>query len=250
MNTLSYILISTLLVSLVSFVGALMLYLSGRVLNKILITLVSLSAGALLGDAFFHLIPESLELVGFDENRILFSFLYLVLGFCVFFVLEQFIHWHHHHHDSHPEIHPFSYLILLSDGVHNFIDGLIIAASFGANVSVGIATTLAVILHEVPQELGDFVSLLYAHFKKERALLLNFLSAVVAVLGGIIGFLVLEKVESSIAVLLPIAAGSFIYIAASDLIPEIKEKTKVPFINFIVFLLGIGALLSLRLLFE
>jgi len=252
MNTLSLILASTFLVSLVSFVGALILYLSDKFLNKILVVLISLSAGALMGDAFFHLIPESLKLIGFDERLILFSFLYVVLGFCMLFILEQFIQWHHHHSVEHPEIKPFSYLILVSDGLHNFIDGLIIAASFGVNVSVGVATTIAVMAHEIPQELGDFGILIYAGFKKGKALFLNFLSAVSAVLGGIVGFFILEKIDSSIVFLLPIAAGSFIYIAAADLVPELKAKTSVrdSLLSFIIFLFGIGLMLALRLFFE
>ncbi len=252
MNTLSLILESTFLVSLVSFVGALILYLSDKFLNKILVVLISLSAGALMGDAFFHLIPESLKLIGFDERLILFSFLYVVLGFCMLFILEQFIQWHHHHSVEHPEIKPFSYLILVSDGLHNFIDGLIIAASFGVNVSVGVATTIAVMAHEIPQELGDFGILIYAGFKKGKALFLNFLSAVSAVLGGIVGFFILEKIDSSIVFLLPIAAGSFIYIAAADLVPELKAKTSVrdSLLSFIIFLFGIGLMLALRLFFE
>ena len=252
MDTLFYILASTIIVSLISFIGALMLYLNDKFLQKILVILISLSAGALIGDAFFHLIPESLELTGFDENLMFFSFLYLILGFCIFFVLEQFIHWHHHHKGEHSEVRPFSYLILLSDGVHNFIDGLIIATSFGVNPTVGIATTIAVIVHEIPQELGDFGALVYSGFKKGRALFLNFISAIFAVLGGLIGFFILEKVESSIVFLLPMAAGSFIYIAASDLIPEIKEKVsfRESLTHFIFFLIGIGAMILLKFLFE
>ena len=249
MNILPFILASTFLVSLISFVGALILYLNEKVLNKFLMILVSLSAGALMGDAFFHLIPESLKLVGFDERLILFSFLYVILGFCMLFILEQFIQWHHHHSIEHPEIKPFSYLILVSDGLHNFIDGLIIAASFGVSVTVGVATTIAVMAHEIPQELGDFGILIYAGFKKGKALFLNFLSAVSAVLGGMVGFFVLEKIDSSTAFLLPIAAGSFIYIAAADLVPELKAKTSIKdsLSHFAIFLLGIGLMLALRL---
>jgi zinc and cadmium transporter len=130
MHVLFYIIISTFLISLIAFVGTLTLFLKEKLLNKILLILVAFSAGALIGGAFFHLIPEAIAKIGIEEILLLKIFLYLVLGFCIFFILEQFIKWHHHHAKDHPEIMPFSYLILISDGIHNFIDGLIVAASF------------------------------------------------------------------------------------------------------------------------
>src|SRR4030042_6614057 len=128
MAILSYILISTFLISLLAFVGAVILFLKEKFLDKVLLILSSFAAGSLIGGAFLHLIPEAIEKVGDNERAILALFLYLLLGFCFFFFLEVFIKWHHHHATEHPEIKPFSYLILVSDGVHNFIDGLIIAA--------------------------------------------------------------------------------------------------------------------------
>lgn len=250
MNTLLYIILSTLIISLISFIGALILFLKEKFLNKILLFLVSLSAGALLGSAFFDLIPESLELIGFEEDSLLKIFSYLIIGFCSIFILEQFINWHHHHSLKHPEIRPFSYLILISDGIHNFLDGLIIAAAFMVNIPTGILTSLAVILHEIPQELGDFGVLIYSGFEKTKALLLNFLSGVMAVLGGIIGFFLLDKIENAIIFLVPFAAGSFIYIASADLIPEIKQNVsfKQSFFYFAVFVIGILMILFLKLL--
>jgi len=241
MTIFLYILISTFLISLIAFIGALTLFLKEKLLDKILLVLVAFSAGALIGGAFLHLIPETIIKVGIEEDQLLKVFLYLLLGFCTFFIMEQFIRWHHHHATRHPEIAPFSYLILVSDAVHNFIDGLIIAASFVIAPSVGIVTAIAVALHEIPQEIGDFGVLVYGGFKKSRALFLNFLSAVAAVLGGIIGFFLSGKIGDSIIFLLPFAAGNFIYIASSDLIPEIKHKEsfKKSMIYFFVFLLGI-----------
>ncbi len=246
--TLVYILIATFLVSIISFIGALTLFLKEKLLNKILLILVAFSAGALIGGAFLHLIPEAIEEAGLDEGGILKIFLYLLLGFCIFFVLEQFINWHHHHAASHPEITSFSYLILVSDGVHNFIDGFIIAASFVIALPVGIVTVLAVALHEIPQELGDFGVLIYGGFKKSKALFLNFLTGLIAVFGGIAGFFLSERIGDSIVFLLPFAAGNFIYIACSDLIPEIKNKetSKKSLLYFFVFLLGISLMLLLR----
>ena len=229
---------ATVFISLISFVGALTLFLKEKILNKILPSLVAFSAGALIGGAFLHLIPEAVKEVGFEENSILKVFLYLIFGFCTFFILEEFIGWHHHHSASHPEISSFSYLILISDGLHNFIDGLVIAGSFLADFRIGLITSLAIIFHEIPQEIGDFGVLIYGGLKKSRALFLNFLSALLAILGGIVGFFLLKIIGEGILFLLPFTAGGFVYIAASDLIPQIKQEGKSP-INFLTFLAGI-----------
>lgn len=170
MSVLFYIIISTFLISLIAFIGAITLFLKEKLLNKILLILVAFSAGALIGGAFLHLIPETIIKVGLKEIPLLKAFLYLLFGFCIFFILENFIRWHHHHAVQHPEIMPFSYLILISDSIHNFIDGLIIAASFVVAFPVGIVTALAVALHEIPQEIGDFGVLVYGGFKKIKAL--------------------------------------------------------------------------------
>lgn len=244
MNALFFILVSTFLISLISFVGIITLFLREKVLNKILLILVVFSAGSLLGGAFFHLIPEAIEKAGI--KNVFNLFLYLILGFCIFFILENFINWHHHHAKDHPEIMPFSYLILVSDGIHNFIDGLIIAASFVVAFPIGVVTVLAVAIHEIPQEIGDFGVLVYGGFKKIKALFLNFLSAIFAIFGGIFGYLLSEKIGGSIIFLLSFAAGNFIYISASDLLPEIKQK--VNWFYFFVFLSGIGIMFLIRLI--
>ena len=248
-ETLFYILGSTFLISLISFVGALTLFLKEKLLNKILLILVAFSAGALIGGAFLHLLPESIMEIGITPDALLNVFLFLLLGFCLFFILEQFIHWHHHHgcHGEECNIKPFSYLILISDGIHNFIDGLIIAGSFMVNPAMGIVTTIAVALHEIPQELGDFGILIYGGFNKLKALMWNFISALTAVLGGITGYVLTTHIEGLAVYLLPFAAGNFIYIAASDLIPEIKhrENFKKSLLHFVVFLIGIGLMLLL-----
>jgi len=246
MATFYWIIGSTFFVSLLSFSGVFILLLKEKI-DRILLFLVTFSAGALIGAAFFHLLAESIEEIGVD--RILHIFLSLIIGFCTFFILEQFIHWHHHHAREHPKIMPFSYLILVSDSFHNFIDGLVIAASFLTGIKIGIITTLAVIFHEIPQEIGDFGVLIYGGMKKAKAFFYNFISAVVAVLGGIFGFLLSEKIERGILYLLPFAAGNFLYIACSDLIPEVKKKTemKESLIHFFVFLLGISLMLATKL---
>jgi len=243
--TLIYILIATFLISIIAFVGIFTLFLKKSFLDRILLLLVSFSAGALIGGAFLHLLPEAVE--GAGEKNLLNVFLYVIFGFCLFFVLEQFISWHHCHKTEH--IASFSYLILISDGVHNFIDGLIIAASFIISLPVGIATTIAVALHEIPQEIGDFGILIYGGMSKKKALFLNFASALIAVLGGIIGFFLAGRIGGSIVYLLPFAAGNFIYIASADLIPEIKQKCELSksLPHFLFFLFGIALMLILKL---
>ena len=262
MEIFLYILISTFLVSLIAFVGVIILFLKEEFLNRTLLILVAFSAGAFIGSAFLHLLPEAIEEMGVEEGSLLSLFLFLILGFCSFYILEEFIGWHHHHAKEHPEIGRISeqkgkvrspkslgYLILISDGLHNFIDGLIIAGSYIISLPLGIATTLAVAFHEIPQEIGDFGVLIHSGFKKTTALLLNFLSGVLAVLGGIIGFLLSDAIQGSIVFLLAFAAGVFIYIASSDLIPEIKheDKPKSSFLYFFIFLLGIFLMLLLKL---
>jgi zinc and cadmium transporter len=247
---LIWIATTTLLISIVAFIGALALFLKEKTLNKILLILVALSAGALIGGAFLHLIPEAIHEIGVDETSILTTFSYTLFGFCTFFILEQVISWHHHHATSHPKVMPFSYLILVSDGLHNFIDGLVIAASFMVNFHIGITTALAIALHEIPQEIGDFGILVYGGFDKIKALYLNYISAITVVIGGIVGFLLHSWIGQSTALLLPFAAGNFIYIACTDLIPEIRFKQSIvkSLIRFVVFLAGVGLMMTIRFL--
>jgi len=236
-------------ISLIAFVGALTLFLREKLLNKILLVLVAFSAGALIGGAFLHLIPEAIIKVGVNEDSILNMFMSLLLGFCIFFILEQIISWHHHHVTAHPKIMPFSYLVLVSDGIHNFIDGLVMGASFLVSFPVGVVTALAIALHEIPQEIGDFGVLVYGGFEKKRALILNYISAITVIFGGITSYLLSTWIGGSIVFLLPFASGNFIYIASSDLIPEIKykESLKKTLLRFIVFLTGMGLMLAIKL---
>jgi zinc and cadmium transporter len=243
--TLVRILVATSIVSLIAFAGILTLAVKKELLGKVLLVLVALSAGALLGGAFLHLLPKAIEEKDADPA----IFLYLLVGFSIFFVLEQFLQWRHEHTVA-PRAKPFSYLILVSDAVHNFIDGLVIAAGFASSVPLGIATTLAVVLHEIPQELGDFAVLVYGGFGTRRAVLFNFISALTAIVGGIVGYLASSLLESSVVYLLPLAAGNFIYIAAADLIPEIKHHISLgrSIVHFAVFLLGIVIMLAVKLI--
>ena len=241
-----YSLISVVIVSLISLIGVWTLSIKTERLKIILIYLLAFSAGALFGDAFIHIFPE-IGKGGFS----IFSSLFVLSGIGLFFVIEKFIHWQHCHMPITEEhAHPFAYMNLIGDGLHNFIDGSIIAASFLVNIPLGVATTLAVILHEIPQEIGDFGVLLHGGFSKGKALWLNFLTALTAIIGAVITLIVGRSVENVSSFLLPIAAGGFIYIAGSDLIPELHKETEVKrsFMQLIAFLLGIGVMALLFLL--
>ncbi|MCK4550710.1 MAG: ZIP family metal transporter [Candidatus Aenigmarchaeota archaeon] len=236
MDILLWIIASTFFVSILSFVGVLALSIKEKLLEKILFSLVGLSAGALMGGAFLHLLPESMGrgIAAYDICS------YVLVGFVFFFLIEKILHWRHCHKE-HCQVHTFAYMNLFGDAVHNFVDGLIIAASFVIDIPLGIVTTIAIILHEIPQEIGDFGVLVYGGFTRLKALFYNFLSALTAIIGGIFGYYLSGYVGISLTVLLPFAAGGFIYISASDLIPEIRKETntKKALCNFAVFVLGI-----------
>jgi zinc and cadmium transporter len=243
LSTLGLILAATFVVSLIAFIGVLTFFLRQELLNRALMVLVALSAGALVGGAFLHLLPEAIE----EAGPSLGIFLFLLLGFCLFFILEQFLHWRHEHSTAH-EAKPFSLLILVSDAVHNFIDGLVIAAGFISGYQIGLVTTLAVALHEIPQELGDFGVLVYGGFGRSRALVFNYISAITAILGGVVGYLAGSAMQNTASYLLSFAAGAFIYVAAADLIPEIKHATSLrrSIMHFGVFLVGLGIMLAFK----
>jgi len=244
MNILIWIILATIVVSLLALVGIITLAFKERFLKKILLFLIALSAGALMGGAFLHLIPESLEQISTEGTVIS-----LLAGFILFFIIEKVLHWRHCHEGKCP-IHTFAYTNLIGDTLHNFLDGLIIAAGFIVDIRLGIITTLAIIMHEIPQEIGDFGVLVYAGFSKFRALALNFLTALTAVFGGIVGYFLSSYVENITMFLVPLAAGGFIYIAASDLIPEIRKETnlKKSLLSFGIFILGIIIMYALKFL--
>ena len=235
MITLILIIGTTLFIAIFALVGILTLAFRSRILDKILISLVGLSAGALMGGAFLHLLPEAIEKA--EEINI---FTFTLLAFILFFMIEKLFHWRHCHKGE-CKVHTFGYMNLVGDSIHNFIDGLVIAASFLVEPRLGFVTFLAIALHEIPQEIGDFGVLVYAGFRKTTAMVLNFAVALFVVLGGIIGFFVAGYVEQASVWLLPFAAGGFIYVAASDLLPEIRKETnlKKSLISFLVFLVGV-----------
>jgi zinc and cadmium transporter len=248
MSTILWIIGATIIVSLLSLIGILTIAVNHKQLQKILLWLVGFSAGALMGGAFLHLIPEAIEKTSLRAVGLL-----TLIGFSAFFVIERVLHWHHcHKYGDKCPVHMFTYMNLIGDGIHNFIDGLIIAASFIISIPLGIATTIAVITHELPQEIGDFGVLVYGGFSKIKALFYNFLTAITAVLGAIIGFLISSSVEGFIVGLLPFAAGGFIYIAASDLVPELHKEVNIKkaIISFLFFLIGISFMYGIKILFK
>ncbi|MBU2559767.1 ZIP family metal transporter [archaeon] len=210
------ILISVFLISVISLVGALALSLKEKILDKLLFVLIAVAAGTMLGVAFLDLIPEAVEKGGPNV------FLYVLSGILAFFVLERFIFWHHCH-DGKCDVHAFSYLNLVGDGVHNFLDGMVIAAAYFVSIPLGVATTIAIALHEIPQEVGDFAILIYGGFGRKKALFYNFLSALAAFVGVAVAY-VFSSSEGFFTFVLAFAAGGFIYIASADIMPELQKE--------------------------
>jgi len=215
-----YTILSVVIISLISLVGVVAIAIKKDLLNRVLFFLVSFSVGALLGGAFIHLLPEA-----FENGLGIYVSFYVLLGILVFFVMEKFVHWRHCHiptSKEHP--HPFAYMNLIGDSLHNFIDGMVIAGSYLVSIPLGIATTLAVVFHEIPQEIGDFGVLVHGGFKRTKALMFNFLTALTAIIGAVLVLIIGVKFQNISSFLIPFTAGGFIYIAGSDLIPELHKE--------------------------
>jgi zinc and cadmium transporter len=235
------------IVSLLSLVGLLTLTIRPNTLKSGLLILISFAAGALLGDAFLHLLPEVVEEKGgFPVS----SSMGLLGGVIAFFVLEKVLHWHHSHIAAEEVLHPVAVTNLVGDALHNFVDGAIVAGAFLTSSKLGIATTIAVALHEIPQEVGDFGILLHAGLKPRRALLLNFLTALAAILGAIVTLVTASFVQGLETALLPITAGGFVYIASTDLIPELHKEPEAgkSTLQLAALLTGVAVMGSLLLL--
>jgi zinc and cadmium transporter len=235
---------ASVVVSVLSLVGIFALLLKEKVLDGILIFLIGISGGALMGGAFFHLLPEALE-----KSNTLYTYLYLILGFIAFFILERYLLWRHCHEGG-CKVHPMSYLNLIGGSIHNLMDGLIIGATFFVDIRFGITTTLAIIMHEIPQEIGDFGVLVYGGMNKYKALMYNFLSAITAMLGAFLGYLFSGHLGFFTPLILPVAAGGFIYVACCDLVPEIhkQEDIKKATLSMLFFVIGILFMLFAKLL--
>ncbi len=229
-STLQLILLVTAGAGIISFLAAASLSLT--LLAKIVNNMVSLSVGILLATTFLHSLPEAFELPGAQTHYLFATLLGGLLGFFLLEKIALLRHSHHHEGDGHDHHHGHDaeeagssgWMILVGDSIHNFVDGVLIAAAFMVDIQVGIFTAVAIIAHEIPQEIGDFIILLNAGFSRLRALLYNAISGLMAVLGGVLAFYFLEKANQAMPYLLVIASSSFIYIAVSDLIPQMHRR--------------------------
>ncbi|MGV8150460.1 MAG: ZIP family metal transporter [Candidatus Woesearchaeota archaeon] len=252
-QTITYGILSVIIVSIISLIGTIIFFIKETSLKKVLLYVVSFAVGALLGDVFIHLLPEA-----FGEYDATKTAIYILGGVVFSFIVEKIIHWNHRHvhkkdesHKDHP--HAFAVMNLFGDAFHNFIDGILIATSYVISIPVGIATTIAVIFHEIPQEIGDFGVLLAGGFSKSKAILMNILVGATAVLGTIVGF-VLINTESMLAFLLPFSAGNLLYIVLADLIPQLHKSAheegslKITVWQVIMIVIGIASMFALTLI--
>lgn len=251
MNPLIQTLIAVTLVSAVSLVGVFTISIP-RILDRYLHLLVAFAAGTLVASALTDLIPEGVAAGG--DN----AYLIVIGGIVTFLILEKLLYWYHchhgacddHHNDNHNKAKAYTYLNLIGDAIHNLLDGAIIAVAFNAGTGIGITATVAVILHEIPQELGDFAILVHGGFTKSRAILFNFLSALTAIVGALLAIYFLKIFEFIEPLALAFSGGAFLYIALVDLIPELHHKPQMVknIAQISAFLLGIGAIILFGLL--
>jgi zinc and cadmium transporter len=244
MSTFLWIVFSSILMSIIALVGSITLLIKKPTLDRLIHPMVAFAAGTLLGSALFHMIPTGMDRYGYQLS----FFVWVMIGFIGFFALEQVLHWHHAHVCTQACEKPMSYLILVGDGVHNFIGGLAIAGTFLIDIRLGIMSWLAAAAHEIPQELGDFGVLVHSGWSKGKALICNVLSALTFLMGGLITYAASKKIE--IAFLLPIAAGIFIYVGATDLVPEVNkhEKLSKSILHFALLVTGAGITLAIRVI--
>jgi zinc and cadmium transporter len=242
-NTLGWILVGGILMSAIAMVGSITLLLKPATLDRLLLPLVAFAAGSLIGGALFHMIPAAVVEIG----DILNAGILVAVGFTVFFLLEQLLHWHHCHRSSSDCKQPLTYLILIGDGLHNFLGGLAIAGTFLIDIRLGITSWLAAAAHEVPQELGDFGVLVQGGWSKKRALIFNVLSGLTFLLGGLVTYAL--SFQMDVSCLIPFAAGNFLYIGASDLVPEVNKHhdLKANALHLLAFVLGLALLLFAKM---
>ncbi len=242
MSTLAWIVGSSLLMSAIALVGSVTLILKEETLQRIILPLVAFAAGSLIGGAFFHMIPAGIAQSGNNTG----VYVWILAGFSAFFALEQLLNWRHCHRATASSKRPLTYLILIGDGLHNFIGGLAIAGIFIIDIRLGIMAWLAAAAHEIPQELGDFGVLVHGGWEKRRALMFNVLSALTFLVGGLLAYVLSFNID--ISFLIPFAAGNFIYIGASDLVPEVKEheSLRINFENFLAFISGLALMLLIK----
>jgi zinc and cadmium transporter len=235
MIELIYTILAGITIALLSLALVIIISWKEKILDKIILPLVALSAGAVIGGAFLHLLPEAIELT---EEELIFPA--ILIGFIVFFILEKILH-HHHIHKKGEHVHTFHYMSIIGAVVHSTLDGIIIAASFVVSIPIGTATFIMVASHEIPKKVGDFGVLVYGGFKVKEAIIINFIVSFGLVIGGIIGYIISKNTEIATEILLPLAAGGFIYIGAADLLPEIRKEIDIrkSIIVFEFFIIGI-----------
>ena len=243
MNALGWIVGGGILMSAIAMVGSVTLLMKPESLDRLLLPLVAFAAGSLIGGAFFHLIPAAIV----DSDDFLDVGIAVVAGFTVFFLLEQLLHWHHCHRARSDCKQPLTYLILIGDGLHNFLGGLAIAGTFLVDIRLGMMSWFAAAAHEIPQELGDFGVLVHGGWSKKRALLFNVLSGLTFLLGGLVAYVLSFQVD--VSWLIPFAAGNFLYIGASDLVPEVNKHhdLKANAVHLLAFVLGLALLLFAKI---
>jgi len=243
LQALQWIMLGSLLMSAIAMIGAVTVFLPRETLQRLLLPLVSLAAATLMGGALFHMLPEGLE-----NLSPLAAAAWMLGGFATFLLLEQLLHWHHSHGRTEQVRQPVTYLILIGDGIHNLIGGLAIASTFLIDPRAGISAWIAAIAHEIPQELGDFGVLVHGGWSRRRALLWNLISALSFPLGALLAYLLSRQFD--VAWLMMLGAGNFVYIAASDLIPEIKQQAALGevAVHFCFFIIGLLLMYALAIL--
>jgi zinc and cadmium transporter len=235
-SALTWIILGGVLMIGIAMIGSLTLLMTPTTLARLLLPLVAWAAGSLIGGAFFHMIPAALEAMESSLD----TSIAVVAGFLVFFMLEQLLHWHHCQRAQADAKEPLTYLVLIGDGLHNFLGGVAIAGTFLIDIRLGITAWLAAAAHEVPQELGDLGVLVYGGWSRSRALLLNALSATTFLIGGLLTYWLSFRIN--VSWLIPFAAGNFIYIGASDLIPEVNKhrSVRLSLVHLLAFIMGLG----------
>ena len=241
MGTLGWIVGSGVLMSAIALVGAVTIALEERTRERLILPLVAFSAGSLLGGAFLHMIPEAIERSGGDPS----VYLWVLIGFTAFFALEQFLHWHHWHEDAEHKS-PLSHLMVIGDSLHNFLGGVAVAGAFIVAVPLGVTTWIVAAAHEVPQELGKYGVLLHGGWSKGRALLVSMASSLTFLVGGLFAYA--ASVQVDVSFIVPFAAGNFLYIAASDLVPEVNKHHRIGInlLHFVSFASGIALLVAIK----
>jgi len=244
-----YTLVSVAVVSLISVVFAIPFLIKKKISDTVLMFLLSMSVGVLLSTVFMGLLPEAVS-----HSYTLGVAFYVLSGFLLMLLLEKFIHYHHSKkcedgHCGHGHAYNLAPVNLVGDGIHNFVDGMVIAGSYAVSTTIGIAATVSIVFHEIPQEIADFGVLLYSGLSKKKALLFNFLSATTAIVGALIGIFLIGRLDGFTEFILPFAAGNFIYIAASNLVPELHRRCglRETLLHFFAILLGIAIITLLTL---